>query len=375
MELQSKTSGQKALQRSTWRARLSGLGARMTLSYMWVTAVLVLILEVLAVIGLMVLLFSVVIPFTYTLAVRQTAERYAFAASLQASSSALDPQSTFRENQPGTLALPGTSSRDDFQVPYIAANASHTRLFAFALLVAPDGKILASSYPQQYPLQASVSTLLPNRASIIAQALKGAEGNGQDMVSNRSVYAVEPVWSRERNPLGAIYVQLEVPSVQDVFAFSPPFFRLVGVSGLIMLLILAPIGGLFGWLTMRSPIRSIRTLATATSRFANGNYTQQVRVSRQDELGQLEQSFNRMAQQLAESTRQQRLLTEQNTRLAERARMSRDLHDSVKQQVFALAVQIELTRSLLEQDRGAACMHLDEADELSYQVQQELTAL
>src|SRR5581483_6425626 len=257
----------------------------------------------------------------------------------------------------------------------IAANASHTRLFAFALLVAPDGKILASSYPQQYPLQASVSTLLPNRASIIAQALKGAEGNGQDMVSNRSVYAVEPVWSREQNPLGAIYVQLEVPSVQDVFAFSPPFFRLVGVSGLIMLLILAPIGGLFGWLTMRSPIRRIRTLATATSRFANGNYTQQVRVSRQDELGQLEQSFNRMAQQLAESTRQQRLLTEQNTRLAERARMSRDLHDSVKQQVFALATQIGTALALLDQQREEACKHLEIANELSYQVRQELTAL
>src|SRR5215469_9365665 len=70
--------------RLTWGVRLSGLGTRLTLAYMWVTAVLVLVLEILAVIGLLILLFSVILPFTYTLVVRQTAERYAFAASLQA---------------------------------------------------------------------------------------------------------------------------------------------------------------------------------------------------------------------------------------------------------------------------------------------------
>jgi signal transduction histidine kinase len=69
------------------------------------------------------------------------------------------------------------------------------------------------------------------------------------------------------------------------------------------------------------------------------------------------------------------LLVAQNARLEERTRLSRDLHDSVKQQVFALAVQIELARSLLEQDHGAIRQHLGDADELSYQIQQELTVL
>ncbi len=38
-------------------------------------------------------------------------------------------------------------------------------------------------------------------------------------------------------------------------------------------------------------------------------------------------------------------------------------------------MQIELARSLLDQDHATAREHLDEADELSYRVQQELTAL
>lgn len=80
-------------------------------------------------------------------------------------------------------------------------------------------------------------------------------------------------------------------------------------------------------------------------------------------------------QQLFEHIRQQRILVERNARLEERVYLARDLHDSVKQQLFALAVQVELARSLLDQDNAAAREHLCLADELSYQIQQELTAL
>jgi two-component system, NarL family, sensor histidine kinase LiaS len=80
-------------------------------------------------------------------------------------------------------------------------------------------------------------------------------------------------------------------------------------------------------------------------------------------------------QQIFERQAREKILVEQNARLKERARLSRDLHDSVKQHVFALAVQIELARSRLDQDRVAMLEHLTAADELSYQIQQELSTL
>lgn len=83
----------------------------------------------------------------------------------------------------------------------------------------------------------------------------------------------------------------------------------------------------------------------------------------------------RVKQHIFERQAREKILVEQNARLEERARLSRDLHDSVKQHVFALAVQIELARSRLDQDSIAVLEHLDEADELSYQIQQELSAL
>jgi len=156
---------------------------------------------------------------------------------------------------------------------------------------------------------------------------------------------------------------------------SPQTWTQVMIPDTVGLLIASLIGGLVGAAFTRRIIKRLRTIAAATTRFATGQYDQRLKVAAADEIGQLEAHFNQMAEQLVEHLGRQKLLIEQNTRLQERARFSRDLHDSVKQQVFALAVQVELARSLLEQDHAAAQAHLSFADELSYQIQQELTAL
>ena len=61
-------------------------------------------------------------------------------------------------------------------------------------------------------------------------------------------------------------------------------------------------------------------------------------MAREDEIGQLETQFNRMAEQLVTSIQEQQKLTEQNARLAERARISRELHDAISQDLFSLSM-------------------------------------
>ncbi len=85
----------------------------------------------------------------------------------------------------------------------------------------------------------------------------------------------------------------------------------------------------------------ILVLVRASTRFADGDYTQRVQVRRPDEVGQLEQQFNRMAEQLVASIAQQQALAEQNARMQERARISRDLHDAVSQNLFSLRTLID----------------------------------
>jgi signal transduction histidine kinase len=108
--------------------------------------------------------------------------------------------------------------------------------------------------------------------------------------------------------------------------------------GVVLLALLTPIGGLFGLMTTRSVVLRIRRLAAATTEFAAGHYTQRVPLSRRDEIGDLERHFNRMAEQLEESITEQKKLSEENARLAERERISRELHDAISQDLFSLRV-------------------------------------
>lgn len=163
-----------------------------------------------------------------------------------------------------------------------------------------------------------------------------------------------------------IFFLLKEPS-RDLFASEIIVLTVPGLSLLD--------GTLAGFVATRRPIKRLRRLVGATAQFAGGNYAQRVQVSRQDEIGQLEHHFNEMAEQLAESMKQRQLLAEQNARLAERSRLSRDLHDSVKQELFAVSMQIGAALAQGDANNAATRKHLSEADTLISQAQQNLTAL
>ena len=78
-------------------------------------------------------------------------------------------------------------------------------------------------------------------------------------------------------------------------------------------------------LTTRGLVRRLHRLVKATAQFAQGDYSQRVKVTKQDEIGQLESQFNQMAGQLIESIAQQKALAEQHARLEERARIEQEL--------------------------------------------------
>src|SRR5215472_495276 len=129
------------------------------------------------------------------------------------------------------------------------------------------------------------------------------------------------------------------------------------VSGVLLsLVIAAPIGGIFGLITTRGLVRRLHSLMSASARFANGDYRQRVQVRRADEVGQLEQQFNRMAEQLVASIAQQQVLAEQNARMQERARISRDLHDAVAQNLFSLRTLIDGLQAEIGAGAGATAL-------------------
>ena len=291
----------------------SKLRVRMTISYVVVSVVSALLVELL----LTLLFFFVILrlPFvdqsTYNSATG-AAQYYALEAGLQANGNALNPATTFQQGQPFSLSLP----------PNVTTNNPKTGIFA--LLITPNGQILASSDTNHYPVAATAVQLLPGQAQIIRKALTGKADNKVDVTAQGRILSIaQPVLNGKRQPIGAIFLQSQ-PQTFGTGIFSIAGFLLV--TGIFWLIITAPIGAVFGGLTTRVLIKRLQRLVNATQQFAAGNYSQRVPISRKDEIGQLEAQFNTMAQQLVESIEQQKLLTEQQARLEERARIEQELH-------------------------------------------------
>jgi signal transduction histidine kinase len=80
-------------------------------------------------------------------------------------------------------------------------------------------------------------------------------------------------------------------------------------------------------------------------------------------------------QQLLEELRTAQRQVQDLAVAEERNRLARELHDSVKQQVFATIMQLGAARVLLERDPPAARLHLIEAEQLAQQSGAELSLL
>jgi serine phosphatase RsbU (regulator of sigma subunit) len=290
----------------------SKLRVRMTISYVAVSVVSALLVELL----LAMLFFFVILRLPFvdqsTLdSAGSAAQYYALEAALQANGNELNPASTFQPGQPFSLTLP----------PAITTNNSKTGMFA--LLIAPNGQVLASSDSAHYPVASQAVRLFQGQAQIIRNALIGKADSKVDVTAQGHVVSVaQPILNHQKQPIGAVFVQ----SLPETFGGG--IFSVAGAllfTAIFWLIITAPIGAVFGVLTTRLLIKRLQRLVKATGQFAEGDYSQRVPISRKDEIGQLEAQFNTMAQQLVESIDQQKLLIEQQTRLEERARIEQEL--------------------------------------------------
>lgn len=146
------------------------------------------------------------------------------------------------------------------------------------------------------------------------------------------------VWGKNSKPIGVFYLQGQGASIGGAEILGFVRGNWIFVAGIIFLFLIVttPVGSLFGLLTTRGLVRRIRRLVGVTTDFVGSNYARRVPVSRKDEIGQLEHHFNQMADQLVESTSRQQELAGQNARLAERARIARELHDAISQDLFSL---------------------------------------
>jgi DNA-binding NarL/FixJ family response regulator/HAMP domain-containing protein len=138
-----------------------------------------------------------------------------------------------------------------------------------------------------------------------------------------------------RQRLGDVYV--EVPATARGAGGISVSWPLI-LAGLLVLGLSVPVGIVFGLLSTRRLTRRLKRLAASTLEVAGGAFEQRIPVAGRDELGQLEENFNRMAERLHASLETERKLAAANGRHKERSRIARELHDSISQDLFSLSV-------------------------------------
>jgi NarL family two-component system sensor histidine kinase LiaS len=170
----------------------------------------------------------------------------------------------------------------------------------------------------------------------------------------------------------------ELHALLAYVAASPPYVAYFISTILVVVVILVGftlaaggVGSIFGFLTARLISSRLQSLTHTADAWSQGDFSATAHDPSADELGQLAQQLNRMAEQLQRLFQTRQALA----MLEERNLLARDLHDSVKQQIFAATMQVGAAQDLMERNPQAAQSSLNEAVRLGRQAQQELTAL
>ena len=236
-------------------------------------------------------------------------------------------------------------------------------------VVDEDGELLVSdprlpAFPEGERFEAErVKGLAP----ILDAALRGEEGSetlSSRTPSGRLLMAV-PLEAENGGVNGALVGTLRMPNLAGAVLIS------VGVGAVLLLVPAGFLGLIFGFFTAWGITRRIGGLARAARSWSRGDFSVTAKDRSKDELGQLSRELNQMAADL------QNLLQARGelATLEARNRFARDLHDSVKQQVFATSLQIAAARALIRKDTDSAESHLGQADDLVRQAQKELNIL
>jgi two-component system, NarL family, sensor histidine kinase LiaS len=238
-----------------------------------------------------------------------------------------------------------------------------------ALFVVDDRRRLLVSVPelQGFPEgqrfdAASISGLGP----LVKAGLDGEENSGELSSNvNGQVVTVTPIEGKKGRVAGVLVGTLRLPNL------TAPLLVTIGVSAIFLAIPAAFLGALFGFFTAWGLTRRIGRLASAARSWSRGDFSVATRDRSKDELGQLSRELDSMATELENLIQARGELATLETR----NRFARDLHDSVKQQVFATSLQIAAARALIERDSHSAESHLSQADDLVRQAQKELNVL
>jgi signal transduction histidine kinase len=179
---------------------------------------------------------------------------------------------------------------------------------------------------------ATAEALRPADRRLVRRAL-AAEGSVAALGLDRTATAT-PLRDEGGAPVGVLL------QASSLLPAAPGLLVLASVGLVVGGGAVVGIGTAFGLVTSRPLVRRIAALTGAADAWSRGDFARTVGDPHEDELGGLARRLDRMAGHLGELVRTRGELA----RARERERLARDLHDTVKQELFGASLLLGAAR-------------------------------
>jgi signal transduction histidine kinase len=335
------------------RRRAWGLSGRLIASYILVTLVVVVLVEAL-VLGFLVPRLvnggqlQAQVDATAQSYVQELSQRYP--GGVPAGTVLGDP------GQPAQPGLARSAPDGTLAVPAITGPVPGGQAVTAVVAVAADGTVVASSAPSLYRPGRAAASELP---ALVTSAIGAGPSRTISKVPPASTPYGSVLWTLvcptggagTSEPVASAPGRAACVYVQAPWSPSPGFVNPIRAWGELgqlgetgpllsgpyaLLVVIVPVGVLFGLLASRRLVRRVRRLERATLAVADGDYTVTLPVSGRDEVGRLEANFTTMTRQLGSAVAAERQRAGGDARAAERARIAREIHDAISQHLFGL---------------------------------------
>jgi len=236
-------------------------------------------------------------------------------------------------------------------------------------VLSPTGEILAQS-PANDPqvFSAFSKNVLQN-----AQQGDGAIANLYARDAQGNYWMAVPIFQKDHKlpVLGVITLTLE-PAPQRGTQQWLVIIGILALTGVLMLMAIAPLGAIYGFIISRGLTVRLDKLTTAAEAWGEGNFQVLPPVDpSSDEIGILSVKMRQMGEKVNNLMQDQKALVQ----IQERNRLAQELHDTVRQQNFATLLQIRSARNQISKNSDAAEKALIEAENLLKSTQDQLVVL
>ncbi len=242
----------------------------------------------------------------------------------------------------------------------------------FLCVVDGQGRVVAALGKDAPPVDNALQSHIPAAAAAPLQAIlqgKRAVFTLQD--TNGMLLIVAPIQEEQQQPVGALVTETPPLSAADAIASPGRLVPIALLNGLLLTILVGIMSCIFGFWTARGFTRRFKSLSSAADHWSRGDFSVLAQDTSKDEVGQLFRRLNLMAEQLQRHLQ----ALQQLAILEERNRLARDLHDSVKQQLFSVLMQVGTLRVLMKRDGEKAQQRLNQMEGTLQNAQQELTTL